>query len=111
MAELKQLSTYCQFEAYLDNSLRDQLVCRLQKESTQKRLWLEERLTFTKAVEVANSIESVDKQTLAMKNDMNAQSKVVHHISSSGPCTRCGKSNHVASHCPYKGFECLKCGK
>ena len=62
-------------------------------------------------MEVAQSKVSVDKQTLAMKNDMSEQSKVVHHVSSSGPCTRCGKSNHVASHCPYKGFECLKCGK
>ena len=62
-------------------------------------------------MEVAQSIESVDKQTLAMKNDMSEQNKVVHHVSSSGPYTRCGKSNHFASQCPYKGFECLKCGK
>ena len=76
VAELKRLSTHCQFEAYLDDALRDRLVCGLRKESTQKRLLLEERLTFTKAVEVAQSIESVDKQTLAMKSDMSEQSKV-----------------------------------
>ena len=102
---------HCQFEAYLDDALRDRLVCGLRKESTQKWLLLKERLTFTKAVTVAQSTESVDKQTLAMKNDMSEQSKVVHHVSSSGPCTRCGKSNHVPSHCPYKGFKRLKCGK
>ena len=53
VAELKWLSTHCQFEAYFDDALRDCLVCGLRKESTQKRLLLEDQLTFTKAVEMA----------------------------------------------------------
>ena len=36
MAKLKRLLTHCQFKDYLDDALRDRLVCRLQKESTQK---------------------------------------------------------------------------
>ena len=36
VAELKRLSTHHQFEAYLDDALRDILVYGLQKESTQK---------------------------------------------------------------------------
>ena len=35
VAELKRLLNHCQFEAYLDDALRDRLVCGLRKESTQ----------------------------------------------------------------------------
>ena len=36
VAKLKQLSTHCRFEAYLNVALRDRLVCGLRKELTQK---------------------------------------------------------------------------
>ena len=36
VAQLKQLSTHCQFEAYLDDASRDRLVCGLRKKLTQK---------------------------------------------------------------------------
>ena len=68
IADFKQLSTHCQFKDYLNDALRDRLVCRLWKESTQKRLLLEDKLTFTKAVETPQNIESVDDQTLERKN-------------------------------------------
>ena len=55
VAELKRLLTHCQFNDYLDDALRDHLVCRLQKESTQKHLLLEDKLTFTKAVDTAQN--------------------------------------------------------
>ena len=112
VAELKRLSTHCQFEAYLDDALRDCLVCGLRKESTQKRLLLEDKLTFTKAVEMAQNIESVDKQTLAIKNAATVPSGLTNQVSSlSTTCYRCGKSNHTASQCRYKDVDCLKCGK
>ena len=109
VAKLKRLSTHCQFEAYLDDALRDRLVCGLRKESTQKQLLLE---TFTKAVEMAQNIESVDKQTLAIKNAATVPSGLTNQVSSlSTMCYRCGKSNHTASQCRYKDVDCLKCGK
>ena len=112
VAELKWLSTHCQFKDYLDDALRDRLVCGLRKESTQKRFLLEDKLTFTKAVETAQNIESVDKHTLEMKNGTVDQSCLVHQVSSSNSmCYRCGKLNHTASQCRYKDFDCLKCGK
>ena len=112
VAELKRLSTHCQFKDYLDDALRDRLVCGLRKESTQKRLLLEDKLTFTKAVETAQNIESVDKQTLEMKNGTVDRSCLVHQVTSSNStCYRCGKLNHTASQCRYKDFDCLKCGK
>ena len=112
VAELKRLLTHCQFEAYLDDALRDHLVCGLWKESTQKQLLLEDQLTFTKAMEMAQNIESVDKQTLAIKNAATVPSGLTNQVSSlSATCYRCGKSNHTASQCCYKDVDCLKYGR
>ena len=112
VAELKWLSMHFQFEAYLNDALRDCLVCGLQKESTQKRLLLEDQLTFTKAVEMAQNIELVDKHTLAKKNVATDPSVLTNQVSSlSTTCYKCGKSNHTASQCRYKDVDCLKCGK
>ena len=38
VAELRHLATHCNFGAYLDEALRDRLVCGLRNENTQKRL-------------------------------------------------------------------------
>ena len=38
MAELRRLSTHCEFGTYLKEALRDRLVCGLQNESIQKKL-------------------------------------------------------------------------
>ena len=112
VAGLQGLSTRCHFKDYLDDALRDCLVCGLRKESTQKCLLLEDKLTFTKAVETVQNIESVDKQTLVMKNGTVDRSCLVHQVCLSNcTCYRCGKLNHTASHCRYKDFNCLKCGK
>ena len=38
MAELRRLSTHCEFKSYLNEALRDRLVCGLRSESMQRRL-------------------------------------------------------------------------
>ena len=38
LASLKQLAETCDFEGFLDEALRDQLVCGLRSEAIQKRL-------------------------------------------------------------------------
>ena len=65
-----------------------------------------------KAMEMAQNIELVDKQTLAIKNAATVPSGLTNQVSSlSTMCCRCGKSNHTASQCHYKDVDCLKCGK
>ena len=53
MAELRRLATNCKFGAYLDEAMRDRLVCGLRDEDAQKRLLSEEDLTFARATEMA----------------------------------------------------------
>ena len=67
VAELRRLATHCAFEAYLEEALRDRLVCDLRSESTQKRLLSEANLTLPRAVEVAQSMEVAHKNAQALK--------------------------------------------
>lgn len=47
----------CDFNTYLEEAIRDQLVCGLHSRATQKRLLSESGLTFTRAVELAQNME------------------------------------------------------
>ena len=44
MAELRRLSAHCDFESYLEQALRDRLVCGIRNENIQRRLLAEARL-------------------------------------------------------------------
>ena len=57
---LKQLSTHCDFGSFLNDALRDQLVCGLRHETMQKKLLAEDKLTFKKACEMAQAMELAD---------------------------------------------------
>ena len=53
VAELRKLTTNCDFGDYLEEALRDRFICRLRSETTQKQLLTEAELTFQRAVEIA----------------------------------------------------------
>ena len=61
VAELRCLSTNCEFEGHLNDALRDRLVCGLRSENTQKRLLAIKRLTLQEAVEMAQAMETTQK--------------------------------------------------
>ena len=58
VAELRQLSEYCEFGPVLDDMLRDRLVCGINNDSIQRRLLGEVTLTFKKALEIAHAMET-----------------------------------------------------
>ena len=53
VAELRCLTTHCDFGDYLNHTLRDRLVCRIRSENIQKCLLIEVDLTLKGAVELA----------------------------------------------------------
>ena len=61
VAELRQLSEFCEFGASFEDMLRDQLVCGTASGSTQRRLLVEPDLTLQKAQNLTQAIESADK--------------------------------------------------
>ena len=119
VAELRRLATHCEFGEYLNDALRDRFVCGLHNSGTQKRFLAEAKLTFGKAVELAQGAEAAEKNARKLKaGDADAVCKIgtsaTHKTtdrSSERACYRCGGTNHVASVCRFKDTICHKCKK
>ena len=106
VAELRRQATHCKFEdttEFLEESLRDRFVCGLRAESTRKRLLTEDKLTFKKAVELAQSLETATKDAQQLKEP--EKFGTVHRVVSPPgrkECYRCGRTNHSAGECKFK---------
>lgn len=60
---LRSFSEFCEFGDSLQDMLRDRLACGVNDERIQRRLLAESALTFEKALQVAQAIESADRDT------------------------------------------------
>lgn len=61
IAVLKKMSKTCEFGSWLEESLRDQLVCGLRSETIRQRLFAESVLAYTRAYSLAISMEAAEK--------------------------------------------------
>ena len=133
VAELHWLASKCAFDrAYLDEVLRDRFVCGLLSEATQRKLLGKDEVKFSKAVEIAQSLEAAHKDSQALKAsptpDLSvgavtlqtsvASSKAAcaanvppHGNLVSRPCTRCGKVSRNPRLCPFREAVCHRCRK
>ena len=118
MAELRKLATPCEFGEYLDEALRDRLVCGLRSETIQNRLLSEAELSLTKAVTMAQSMEAAELETKSLQvekttivNNVRSNSSGTRPGSSSTrkACQHCGKNNHTSENCFYKEAACHHC--
>jgi len=106
IAILKKLSVNCDFGTFLDDALRDKLVCGLHEVHIQKRLLTMDQLTFDLACKTAYSMETAAKDASAFRE------KTIHAVQATEPakCFRCGRSHNEAD-CWFKDSTCDKCGK
>ena len=125
VAELRRLATHCDFGDYLEQVLRDRLVCGIRHENTQKRLLSEADLSLSRAIDIARSIEATEMQTSQFKGTSSTPVlKITQTVRSArvpdtrpgipakqGKCTRCGRANHKAKDCRHRNSECFKCHK
>ena len=79
ITELRKLATPCE---YLNQALRDRLVCGLRSEAIQKRLLSEVDSSLTKAVTTAQSMEAADLEAKSLRVEKSTVSTV--KASSSG---------------------------
>lgn len=63
LAELWRLTEHCEFEATLDDILRDRLVCGVHDIRIESRLRAEPKLTLKQALDQALAIEATDKDS------------------------------------------------
>ena len=61
VSELHSLAKFCNFEATLDNMLRDRIVCGINNRKIQQRLLAEKTLTLAKTIELAQGLETAVK--------------------------------------------------
>ena len=108
VAELRRLTTHCQFGGFLDEALRDRLVCGLRNEAIQKKLLTEADLTLIRAVELSVGMEAAEKNAKSLKGTENAVNRVAPQRK---PCYRCGRSSHDQKDCKFRDAECHNCGK
>eukprot|EP00731_Ephydatia_muelleri_P002073 Em0001g2073a len=115
VAELRRLARNCQFGDFLDEALRDRLVCGLQNEAKQRRLLTEAKLTFAGALELAKAQEAAELQAKQFKDpDIGVHKLSRTRLSEKDTreqCTHCGRRNHPPDQCRLKDYTCHKCGQ
>ena len=120
IAELRRLATNCEFGEYLNDALRDRLVCGLRNTGIQKRLLSEANLTLAKAGEIAQGMEAAEKNAKRLQGGETVPvNKVIPRREKTDgpvckqekPCYRCGRSGHVPSACRLRDATCHKCQK
>ena len=58
VSELRSLARFCKFGSSLEDMLRDRIVCGINDDTIQKRLLAEAKLTYTKALDLAQGLEA-----------------------------------------------------
>ena len=69
LAAFCQLATHCAFANFLDDALRDRLVCGLRSSAIQKRLLSEKDLTLFTALKVAQSMEAAKVNVTKLQSE------------------------------------------
>lgn len=122
VAELRRAAALCEFGEFLNDALRDRFVCGLLSEGIQKRLLTEEKLTFVKAIEIAQGLEAAEKSSKRLQGHESEPIGVVasNHrdrkpsrevIQFPRLCYRCGESGHAPTACRFREAVCRKCKK
>ena len=97
MAELQRLTAHYKFGDFLDQALRDHLVCGLGSEGIQKKLLTEQ--------ELAVEMEAVEKNAKSFKGTENS----IKSVASVKACHRCGQTLHDQKDRRFKDAKCHSC--
>lgn len=106
LAELRQLTEYCEFGAALDR-----LVCGVKDIKIQGRLLAEPKLTLQRALDLALAIEATEKDASEIQE--GAPPLKVDTKDGKGSeinCYRCG-GKHYPKNCNFNDARCYACDK
>ena len=108
IATLKKLTAHCKFGNFLQEALRDKLVCGLNNKMIQERLLCEADLSWDSACKIAKAQEAAIKDAAQLQGG----AQKVHAVKEehSTRCFRCGR-RHKPDVCWYKDETCDSCGR
>jgi hypothetical protein len=132
VAALREIAQHCEYKDSLQDLLRDRLVCGVNHEGITNRLLAEKKLAYEKALELAQAIESGERDTKQLKAAQATSTPPVHYSSTKRPdhkqkkgkeqskstktqgspivCYRCGGA-HLATACRFISAVCHACKK
>ena len=117
LAELRQVTEYCEFGATLDEMLRDRLVCGVEDIRIRRRLLAEPKLTLQRALDLALATEAPEKDASEIqKGDSQEGATPLNKVDTKDGkgteinCYRCG-GKHYPKSCHFKDARCHACGK
>ena len=127
VAHLRRLSKHCEFGAFLEDSLRDRLVCGLRSEAMQKHLLSEKDLTFRNTLDMAQaSAQNTRALQQSGGSSVTQHSGSTHSVSVNKvkasktikatpqqhqQCSRYNRAGHIPPKCPFLNATCHKCKK
>ncbi|UYV70738.1 hypothetical protein LAZ67_8000410, partial [Cordylochernes scorpioides] len=116
LVEIKRLASSCNFGNFLEDSLRDKMVCGLYNAKIQNRILSEGDISLAKVIEIALSMEAAEKNTklfhLEQGEDCVDKLRIERKVESNfqnGKCKHCGKPHKEP--CRFKEAICFKCNK
>ena len=91
VAQLCQLSEHCEFGDSLSDMLRDRFVVGINKDIIQQRLLSDTSLTFNKALEIAQGLETAEKNAHDLKIQSDSYVNKMHGNKRQGEICQTGK--------------------
>ena len=81
VSELRSLAEFCNFGTSLEDLLRDRLICGINNRKIQQKLLAEKNQTLTKAIEMAQGMETAAKNAEELsQQEVASSSASVHRV-------------------------------
>ena len=110
VTELQKLTKYCDFKPFLNEALRDKLVCGLKNSRTRKRLLFEKNLTLNKKLAKCLKKSEHENEVMAEKESSSPTTTYVMKLQfGKRMCYRCRSEKHLLNKCFHKETVCHSC--
>lgn len=119
---LRSLIKNAQYGPLEDDLLLDKIICSIKDPDLKEKLWLDNNITLTKAIEICRSKETTEKQLRGIDSKPNEINKLQkaskkpnkqhYKTAEHKTCKFCGNEYHKKlDQCPARSITCHKCNR